>query len=213
MNKDKWLTEYGIPCDSTLLHASGQWIQIVDFEKLAKELNLQVTYEGYHLSKSVRLPVVCFTIKEDCKVYMRHNFHDLECMYDGISIDLYDKLDLLYNEISVEDYNDTLNRAQTGIYKDQLDFSTLDWYEEYTGDRLTNSQNGYYRIPYLYLQGISEVLNINSGHRFYVQDSTFFGWNSHRPISEMRTTLLEIKRAVQKKKREIDESRERRAVI
>lgn len=206
MNKDEWLTEYGIPCNSTLLYASGQWIQIVDFEKLAKELNLQITYEGYHFSKSVQLPVVCFTIAEGCKVYMRDNFHDLECMYNGISIDLYDKLDLLYKEISVEDYNNTRNRAQIGIYRDQLDFSTLDWYEKYTGDQLTNSPNGYYRIPYLYLQGISKILNTKMGHHSYVQDSTFFGWRSHRPISEVRNALLEIKKAVFKKRQEINES-------
>lgn len=183
MTKEEWLEKYSLSEDSNLIYGSGQAYQIKFFEDLAKKLNLELTYESFHHSKSVPLPVVSLKISDNGKIYIRNNFHNFECVYKGPSL----KIDpgVLYELKDEEWYQKEIERARNymkgrrGALRHPPDFSTLDWYEEWSSGKLERlDEETLIRVPCLYLEGISRVLDMRIGCYSCVANSELFGWSN-----------------------------------
>lgn len=177
MTKKEWLEKYSLSEDSNLIYGSGQAYQINFFENLAKKLKLELTYEEVHYSKSVPLPVISLTVSNNGKLYIRNNFYNFECVYKGPSL----KIDpgVLYELKDEEWYQKEIERSRNYMKERAPDFSTLDWYKEWSSGKLERlDEETLIRVPCLYLEGISKVLNMKIGCYSCVANSELFGWSN-----------------------------------
>jgi len=177
MNKEEWLLENS-DSESDCIYKDDQNYQINWFEKIAENYKLEIDYVGFHYSKSVRFPVVIYTLKNGALIYVRNNLYNIECIYKGSPIKL-NPCDFYHHE-SFEWYYEQLNRAKQyhtlGKESDTTDYSNLDWYITWSGNKLIKDKNGYLIVPRLYLEGISRVISTKSIIP-YSENSELFGWS------------------------------------
>lgn len=149
---EQWLSEHPPPRQE-LIYRDGQAAQLVAMLQIAGSLNVAVRFPSTHTSKSVDLPVAAYLLAPNVVAFMRHNFYDV-----NVAIQSAHPLGLtcaqLYPEVSHEWYEDQKTRAANYSGADAYDFSSLDWYSQWSNGRLIEENSKLYRADHCFLEGI-----------------------------------------------------------
>lgn len=119
--------------DSDLIWKESAVNQFKTFRQLGEAIEWTPCVEGYHTSKSCKLPVICFDFLDKLKIYIRDNYYDANiAVVSDIPLDL--KYDYIYIPRDYDWYLEEINRKQ--------DYCWKNWTEEEINDpRISRVEN------------------------------------------------------------------------
>lgn len=176
----------------------GQSEQIKELLKIGSKFNILPTVVGDHCSKSVSLPVSCFSIetsKGNVKLFIRDNFYDIKCsIISEFKIKNF-SLAFFYPEISQNELEKEIERYCEYYGKEKpIDDS---WYEDWSSSSILREKNRIFiakSVNSCYCEGINNLGFSKNVFTHYKEGTTEFtvSFLSYSSIEHLIEALIQI---------------------